>query len=62
MDKILAISPKDKKSNKYEDRISYTIYNDNLTNVQKERFRMRLKQTNLSKKSGSKHIFQKEFK
>jgi UPF0176 protein len=62
MDKILAISPKDKKSNKYEDRISYTNCNDNLANFQKERFRMRLKQTNLSKKSGSKHIFQKEFK
>ena len=35
---------------------------DNLTDTQKERFRMRQKQINLAKKSGSKHIFQKEFK
>jgi len=36
--------------------------NDNLTNIQKDRFRMRQRQINLAKKSGSKHIFQKEFK
>ena len=35
---------------------------DNLTKTQKGRFRMRQKQINLAKKSGSKHIFQKEFK
>ena len=56
------ISPKDKKSNKYEEGVSCSNCHDNLTKTQKDRFRMRQKQINLAKKSGSKHIFQKEFK
>ena len=56
------ISPKDKKSKKYEEGVSCPNCHDNLTDIQKERFRMRQKQINLAKKSGSKHIFQKEFK
>ena len=56
------ISPKDKKSKKYEEGVSCPNCHDNLTDNQKARFRMRQKQINLAKKSGSKHIFQKEFK
>ncbi|MDA9652745.1 hypothetical protein N9T14_01790, partial [bacterium] len=56
------ISPKDKKSKKYEEGVSCPKCHDNLTDIQKGRFRMRQKQINLAKKSGSKHIFQKEFK
>ncbi|MDC1156045.1 rhodanese-related sulfurtransferase [Candidatus Pelagibacter sp.] len=56
------VSPKDKKSKKYEEGVSCANCHDNLTNTQKDRFRMRQKQINLAKKSGSKHIFQKEFK
>ena len=56
------VSPKDKKSKKYEEGVSCVNCHDNLTQTQKERFRMRQKQINLAKKSGSKHIFQKEFK
>ena len=56
------ISPKDKKSKKYEEGVSCPNCNDNLTDTQKARFRMRQKQINLAKKRGSKHIFQKEFK
>ena len=56
------ISPKDKKSKKYEEGVSCLNCHDNLTKTQKDRFRMRQKQINLAKKSGSKHIFQKEFK
>jgi len=56
------ISPTDKKSKKYEEGVSCAKCHDNLTQTQKERFRMRQKQINLAKKSGSKHIFQKEFK
>jgi UPF0176 protein len=56
------ISPKDKKSKKYEEGVSCPNCHDNLTDYQKSRFRMRQKQINLAKKSGSKHIFQKEFK
>ena len=56
------ISPKDKNSKKYEEGVSCHKCYDNLTQVQKDRFRMRQKQINLAKKSGSKHIFQKEFK
>tara|TARA_B110001450_G_scaffold11578_1_gene11204 strand:+ start:504 stop:1412 length:909 start_codon:yes stop_codon:yes gene_type:complete len=56
------ISPKDKKSKKYEEGVSCLNCHDNLTKNQKDRFRMRQKQINLAKKSGSKHIFQKEFK
>jgi len=56
------VSPKDKKSKRYEVGVSCTNCCDNLTEIQKDRFRMRQKQINLAKKSGSKHIFQKEFK
>jgi UPF0176 protein len=56
------ISPKDKKSKKYEEGVSCLNCHDNLTDTQKARFRMRQKQINLAKKGGSKHIFQKEFK
>ena len=56
------VSTKDKKSKKYEEGVSCPNCLDNLTKVQKDRFRMRQKQINLAKKTGSKHIFQKEFK
>jgi UPF0176 protein len=56
------ISAKDKKSIKYEEGVSCPNCHDDLTDTQKARFRMRQKQINLAKKSGSKHIFQKEYK
>ena len=55
------ISFKDKKSKKYEEGVSCPYCHDLLTKSQKERFRMRQKQIVLAKKSGKKHIFQKEF-
>ena len=55
------ISSRDKKSTKYEEGVSCPNCHDRLSNSQKERFRMRQKQINLAKKSGKKHIFQKEF-
>ena len=55
------ISFKDKKSKKYEEGVSCPYCHDLLTKSQKERFRMRQKQISLAKKSGKKHIFQKEF-
>ena len=55
------ISPKDKKSNKYEEGVSCPNCHDHLKASQKERFRMRQKQINLAKKLGKKHIYQKEF-
>ena len=55
------ISNKDKKSKKYEEGVSCPNCHDNLTNLQKERFRMRQKQINIAIKLGKKHIFQKEF-
>jgi len=55
------ISNKDKKSNKYEEGVSCPNCHDNLTNSQKERFRMRQKQILIAKKTGKKHIFQKEY-
>ena len=55
------ISLKDKKSNKFEEGVSCPNCHDRLTKSQKERFRMRQKQINLAKKTGKKHIFQKEF-
>ena len=54
-------SPKDKKSNKYEEGVSCTRCYDTLSNSQKTRFRMRQNQINLAKKAGRKHKFQKEF-
>ena len=55
------ISPEDKKSTKYEEGVSCPNCHDRLSNSQKERFMMRQKQINLAKKSGKKHIFQKEY-
>ncbi len=54
-------SPKDKKSNKYEEGVSCPRCYDTLLNSQKTRFRMRQNQINLAKKAGRKHKFQKEF-
>jgi len=55
------ISPKDKKSTKYEEGVSCPNCHYKLSNSQKERFMMRQNQINLAKKLGKKHIFQKEF-
>ena len=55
------ISPKDKKSKKYEEGVSCNRCYDTLTKTQKTRFRMRQRQIVLAKKAGKKHIFQKEF-
>ena len=55
------ISSKDKKSKKYEEGVSCNRCYDKLSKVQKNRFRMRQKQIMLAKKTGKKHIFQKEF-
>jgi len=55
------VSPKDRKSKKYEEGVSCPNCHDHLKPSQKERFRMRQKQINLAKKLGKKHIFQKEF-
>jgi len=54
-------SPKDKKSNKYEEGVSCPRCYDTLSNSQKTRFRMRQNQINLAKKAGRKHKFQREF-
>ena len=56
------ISPKDRKSEKYEEGVSCPSCYDNLTTEQKSRFRMRQSQIYKAKKSGQKHIFQKEYK
>ena len=55
------ISPKDKKSKKYEEGVSCPNCHDHLKPSQKVRFRMRQRQINLAKERGKKHIFQKEF-
>ena len=55
------ISKLDKKSNKYEEGVSCPNCHDYLTNLQKERFRMRQKQINIAKSKGDRHIFQKEY-
>ena len=55
------ISPKDKKSKKYEEGVSCPNCHDKLTDHQKSRFRMRQKQINLAKEAGKRHIFQKEY-
>ena len=54
-------SPKDKMSSKYEEGVTCPRCYNKLSDTQKARFRMRQKQINLAKKSGKKHIFQKEF-
>jgi UPF0176 protein len=55
------ISSKDRKSKKYEEGVSCPSCYDNLTPEQKSRFRMRQSQIYKAKKSGQKHIFQKEY-
>ena len=51
----------ERKSNFYEQGVSCPNCYNNLTNSQKQRFRMRLKQILTAKKHGKKHIFQKEY-
>jgi UPF0176 protein len=58
----MPISPKDKRSNKYEEGVSCPNCHDNLTETQKSRFRMRQSQVYKAKQSRKKYIFQKEFK
>ena len=58
----MPISPKDKRSKKFEEGVSCLNCHDNLTEVQKSRFRMRQSQVYKAKQSGKKYIFQKEFK
>ncbi len=58
----IPISPKDKRSIKYEEGVSCPNCHDKLTGAQKSRFRMRQSQIYKAKQSGKKHIFQKEFK
>ena len=55
------VSIKDKMSKKYEKGVSCPRCKDRLTNLQISRFRMRQKQIDFAKRSGTKHIFQKEF-
>jgi len=55
------VSRKEKKSPKYKQGVSCPKCHDNLTNSQKSRFEMRQKQIQIAKKSGNKHIFQKEY-
>ena len=55
------LSIKEKKSNKYVEGISCPKCHDYLTDDQKSRFAMRQKQILIAKKSGKKHIFQKEY-
>ena len=55
------ISKQDKKSKKYEEGVSCPKCHDTLTNTQKDRFRMRQKQINVAKKTGIRHVFQKEY-
>ena len=55
------ISNQEKKSKKYEEGVSCPNCHDSLTNSQKDRFRMRQKQILLAKRTGKKHIFQKEY-
>ena len=55
------ISKQDKKTKKYEEGVSCPKCHDTLTNTQKDRFRMRQKQINVAKKTGNRHIFQKEY-
>ena len=55
------ISPVDKIFKEYEEGVSCLGCKNKLTSVQISRFRMRQKQINFAKRSGKKHIFQKEF-
>ena len=58
----MPISPKDKRSKKFEEGISCPNCYDKLSETQKSRFRMRQSQIYKAKKSKNKYIFQKEFK
>ena len=58
----MPISPKDKRSKKFEEGVSCSNCHDNLTETQKSRFRMRQSQVYKAKQSRKKYIFQKEFK
>jgi len=58
----MPISPKDKRSKKFEEGVSCPNCYNNLTESQKSRFRMRQSQVYKAKQSGKKYIFQKEFK
>ena len=58
----MPISPKDKRSKKFEEGVSCPKCRNNLTESQKSRFRMRQSQVYKAKQSGKKYIFQKEFK
>ena len=58
----MPISPKDKKSKKFEEGVSCQNCHNRLTESQKSRFRMRQSQVYKAKQSGKKYIFQKEFK
>ena len=51
----------EKKSKKYEEGVSCPRCKDNLSKTQLFRFRMRQKQIDIAKKTGTKHIFRKEF-
>ena len=55
------VSINEKKSIKYVEGISCPKCHDYLTDNQKSRFAMRQKQILIAKKSGKKHIFQKEY-
>ena len=55
------VSQKERKSLKYVEGISCPKCHDHITHEQKSRFAMRQKQILLAKKSGKRHIFQKEF-
>ena len=50
------------KSKKYTEGVSCPKCHDYLTDSQKERFAMRQKQILIAKKTGKKHIFQKEYR
>ena len=58
----MPISPKEKRSKKFEEGVSCPNCEDKLTKSQKSRFRMRQSQIYKAKLSGKKYIFQKEFK
>ena len=55
------VSKKEMKSSKYNEGISCPKCHDHLTEEQKSRFAMRQKQILNAKKSGKRHIFQKEY-
>ena len=58
----MPITPKDKRSKKFEEGVSCPNCHDKLTKSQKSRFRMRQSQVYKAKQSEKTYIFQKEFK